>query len=116
MKTYKIYNVSYSVGDKTILPLCTQGILDKRSYKYSFDSVSVAMEPVQDPPCKLKYYNMYETVKCFDNLLNYGLKESKQKTDRSTGYILLAFVGDSRVRQLYYESFKVKQTVMCYTI
>lgn len=104
----------YSAGDKTNLPLCTQDILNRRFYKDSFDSVNVAMKPVQDPPCKLKYYKVYETVKCFDNLINYGLKEPIQKIDSATDHILLAFMGDSRVRQLYYESFKVKQTIIYY--
>jgi len=68
------------------------------------------MEPIQDPPCRLFHYQEVETVQCFDNMLtNMMIKQSAGLLDDGdTGEMVLAFVGDSRIRQLYAERLKVK--------
>lgn len=79
-------------------------------YEYSLDSPDVAMKPIQDPPCRLMHYSQAGTMQCFNNLLdNIRLKkEAGQMDDGDTGDILMTFVGDSRIRQLYYERSKVR--------
>ncbi len=68
------------------------------------------MKPVQNPPCRLIHYQEAETVQCFDNMLDdMKIKESAGLLDDGdTGEMVLTFVGDSRIRQLYAERLKVK--------
>lgn len=68
------------------------------------------MKPIQDPPCRLAHYQEAETVQCFDSLLNdMKMKQSAGLLDEGdTGEMVLSFVGDSRIRQLYAERLKVK--------
>jgi len=97
--------------------LCTQHILDKTFFEYSFNSPNVAMKPIQEPPCRLLHYQKAETVQCFDNLLrNMMIKQSAGLLDEGdTGEMILTFVGDSRIRQLYAEHLKVQIIIFSVT-
>lgn len=102
-----VVNFIVSANSAAELPLCTKHILDKRFYEYSFDSLNVAMTPKQNPPCKLMQYKEPETVQCFDTLLyNMTMKKPERQLD-DKDKLLITFVGDSKVRQLYYERLKV---------
>lgn len=105
---YTIYTIRIAdyISDNTLLPLCTQHILDKRFYKYSYNSPNVAMKPVQQPPCRLIEYQQAETVQCFDILLNNNMM-NKSADNINGGSMVLTFIGDSRIRQLFAERMKV---------
>ncbi len=94
--------------------------MDKSLYEYSIDSRNVAMQPVrQDPPCRLNRYSQTETVQCFNILLdNLRLKKEAgdiKLADGDTGEIQMVFVGDSRIRQLYYERAKVMKNIIIHS-
>ena len=62
-------------------------------------------------------YSQAETVKCFDKLLsNVKLKkDTGLMANGDSGEILAVFVGDSRIRQLYYERSKVRDKINNYS-
>lgn len=86
--------------DSSIMPLCTEGILDKRSFNYGRLGFW-AMVPKDR--CLLHLYTRSETFRCLDDifpdLTNGSIRQGKR--------IHLAFVGDSRIRQIFFYLQKV---------
>lgn len=98
--------------EATSLPLCMGGILDKRSFNYHRTDGYWAMTPKEDSNhrrCKLHRYNKNDVTNCIDAL-------SSRSTENRSGVssngnrpepIHLAFVGDSRIRQHFYDFIEV---------
>lgn len=98
-----------SAGDEsssTLRPLCTEGVLDKNSFKYDFDAEYSPMKPYLSS-CRLKQYGKSETIQCFDQLSNKFRTVREPDDDDDYGEIHVAFIGDSRIRQFYLQFLSV---------
>ena len=63
------------------------------------------MKPTREAHCKLRTYGKSETLDCLDNLVNRVKKGSPLPGDN--GDVHFAFIGDSKIRQLFYDFIKV---------
>jgi hypothetical protein len=98
------------------LPLCTGNLLDKREHRYakeangSYDSSRMISKLGS---CQLIRYTFEQAVGCFDefherNFLAQNLSNNLNLINRPHKTLHLAFIGDSRMRQQFFNFLKVR--------
>ncbi|EFX78295.1 hypothetical protein DAPPUDRAFT_320629 [Daphnia pulex] len=95
-------------------PLCTGNLLDKRQHHYakkadgSYDNSRLV---TKTGSCHLMRYTQAEAVGCFDELYDHLLTEKSLNKPNlnliSRKRLHIAFVGDSRIRQQFYNFLKL---------
>ncbi len=95
-----------------LIPLCTEGILDKRIVNQnpmSPDEIHLPLSSTSDVnSCRLHHYSQSDVVQCVE-----ALRTSKNMTGnrtstiniRSNNKLHVAFIGDSRIRHMYHALF-----------
>ena len=78
---------SQSFLDKT-LPLCDKGVLDIKNHLKG--------------RCQMKWFNKKDIVNCIDALSGEAVMSRNE-----SNYLNLVFIGDSRVRQIFFDFVKV---------
>jgi hypothetical protein len=77
------------------LPLCEKGVLDIKNHLKG--------------RCQMKWLNMKEIVNCVDTLAGKGRNDPIPQDDSK--YLNFVFIGDSRVRQLFFNFVKVLKNI-----
>lgn len=88
-------------SSSTTSVLCTEGILDRRSFNYHRQSAAGywGMDPKKNHSCRAHRYTRPDAIQCLD--------EISSDPERGKRVITFAFVGDSRIRQQFYYFVKV---------
>lgn len=110
-------------GCSTNFPVCVNTLLDKRDYFYekwvkTFNSGSLLISTTQQQPsCRLLNYTKDIAVKCFDLLSEEQNNQVHVKvinyfaTDFTNFHLI--FIGDSRIRQQFFNFLKVMLSPHC---
>jgi hypothetical protein len=102
-------------------PVCRNNILDKRNYRFekwdtpSLDRIRKTKLTSNWQSCEILKYTVERVVKCFDSLFKehilsqsaYSMDNLKEHTD-----LHFVFIGDSRIRQQYYNFLQVNEKCM----
>lgn len=86
--------------DVPSVPLCSKGILNKRSFVYNNNNSMDGYWAMKRPDCRLHRYSQPDAIKCLDALVH----ERNQQVSKALHF---AFVGDSRIRIQFYDLLKV---------
>ena len=100
LKTFD-YTADQSASDTSaskfpLWPLCTDGIMDKRSLSYDNAKNNVLFNPLQS--CRLKLYSKWDVTRCFDEM------QKRKNGSRQSHFV---FIGDSRIRLYFYKFLEV---------
>lgn len=121
-------NVTRIISSENHLPLCVDNLLEQQKCDYPklgkcFSDIRLSSSKIyQQNSCKLLQYNSKHVVLCLDAINNEkcyrnDCKIKKQKTYRNfSNKLHFVFMGDSRIRQQFFNFLKVRVHNFSYLI